>query len=204
MARSALVPSSVSDPTGLDSLERKALKDFARRYKACLDAYLKMVNAIPFTQFVVNATQYQFNLLPDELVNMIDSTNAIIDSVLMQGGRSSLWIFDSYIRPAYQRGTAQTYANLSIQSTEYNTARPQLESVLFSDPYQRRLGLVRARQFELMQGLSADLKRELAQTLTEGLGRGIGPLEISKNITERLDVSQSRADRRCRWQRSPV
>jgi hypothetical protein len=71
---------------------------------------------------------------------------------------------DLYVQPAYQQGTAQSVANLSVQSAEYALSRPSLESVLLSDQYRRRIGRERSRQFEDMQGLTAWMKNDLGRT----------------------------------------
>lgn len=69
------------------------------------------------------------------------------------------------------------------------------ESMLFSPPVQRRLGLVYARVFNQMKGLSDSSKSDLAETLTRAMADGVGIPEITKRIKGRLNVSYSRARR---------
>jgi len=84
--------------------------------------------------------------------------------------------------------------NIAAQSKDYAKSRPDLESLLTSPPYQRRLGLLRAREFEGMKGLSDDIKKDMAQVLTDGLGRGLNPRDIAENLTKRTGIHQSRAE----------
>lgn len=97
--------------------------------------------------------------------------------------------------PAYEKGSGAAWRNLGVQSTEYAALRPTLTSLLQSAPYQNRIGLIRAREFELMKGLSANVKQGLSQQLTAGLAQGIGPREIAKNITAQTGIEERRAER---------
>ncbi len=194
MARSAVLPASITDPSGLDGLERRALKEMHRKFMQCLVFYKELVNGIQFETIETNAKRYVFQTLPATLSNMMDVTNSAIDRIMLEGGQSNVWLFDAYVQQAVRNGTGKAHANLSAQVTEYALARPSLESVLFSPPYQKRLGFVAAREFQQMQGISGDVKKELAQTLTDGLARGLGPLEISKNLQTRIAVPEARAN----------
>ena len=145
--------------------------------------------------YAANATVYRFELDESILDRINQEIGLLIDAILLQGGQRSLWFLESYVRPAYQQGTAQSAANLTVQSAEYALARPTLETVLLSDPYQRRIGMLRARVFEEMQGLTAYMKTDLSRTLSQGMSLGKNPRVIAKDIRARIGVSQSRADR---------
>ena len=43
------------------------------------------------------------------------------------------------------------------------------------------MALVHARVFEEMKGLTADVKRDMARVLTDGVGRGLNPRDIARN-----------------------
>jgi len=64
-----------------------------------------------------------------------------------------------------------------------------------SEPYQRRMTLVYTRVFEEMKGLSAEVKRNMARVLTEGIGRGLHPSVVAKNLTAQAGVEKRRANR---------
>ncbi|EJO9495211.1 minor capsid protein, partial [Cronobacter sakazakii] len=63
------------------------------------------------------------------------------------------------------------------------------------EAYQSRLILVRAREFEEMKGLSNQIKADLSRVLTDGIGRGLNPREVARNITAQTDIERSRANR---------
>ena len=194
MARSPVLPRSLDDPTGLDAAERRAIADFADRLGKCKAAYLDMLDKIEFDTFVTNATRYEFRTDPANLGDMFEQAGMIVDAVMLEGGARHLWFSIDYVLPAYQKGTGATFANLSAQSAEYKAARVNLQNLFSSAAYQRRIMFLQAREFEEMQGLSADVKKELSRTLAEGLARGKGPDEIADMITDRTDVLESRAN----------
>lgn len=195
MARAPIVPTNLADPGGIDRAERRAIKDFSARIRLIRAAYLDLLDRINFNAIEVNVTRYEFLTLPEVLGQMLSETGDLVDQILLEGGERSLWFSVGYVIPAYEQGTAQSWRNLGVQSTEYAAVRPALANVLFSEPYQRRLGLVRAREFELMKGLSGTVKQQMAQTLTAGLAQGIGPREIAKNLTAQAGVEDRRAER---------
>jgi SPP1 gp7 family putative phage head morphogenesis protein len=197
---SPILPRTLDDPTGQDARERRAIADFKSRMLNIQRGMLRILDAQPYQVITINAAElalnetiYRFEL--DE--NILDRINAeigiLIDAILLQGGQRALWFMDLYVQPAYQQGTAQSVANLSVQSAEYALSRPALESVLLSDPYRKRIGLVRAREFENMQNLTAWMKNDLSRTLSQGMSLGQNPRVIAKSIRERIGVSQSRA-----------
>lgn len=77
----------------------------------------------------------------------------------------------------------------------YAAGRESLASILESDPYQQRMALVHARVFEEMKGLTAEVKRDMARVLTDGVGRGLNPLDIARNLTDQTGIEKRRANR---------
>ena len=89
MARQPIIPKSVSDPTGLDSLNRRALKEMKRKFSQINALYLDFLDRIPFEAIAVNKI-YQFNLLPSEFQAMLNNANQDIEQILTQGGKDNL------------------------------------------------------------------------------------------------------------------
>lgn len=193
MGRSPILPRSLTDPAQTDAMERRAMADFNRRIAAAGKLYVSLLDQIPFDEVVTNARRYEFRLLPSVLSSLLERTGQLVDQLLLQGGQSGLWFLRSYVEPAVQKGTEQARVNLAVQSAGYAATRPTLQAVLLSEPYQRRIGLVAAREYELMQGLTAEVKSGLSQVLTQGLATGIGPREIGKQLTEQVGIKQRRA-----------
>lgn len=196
MARSPIIPTSTDDPTGQARRESAAIKEFHRRINGIERDTIALLNRIPVQAVTVNAEYYRFELDEFVLANMNAELARIIDAWLIANGTvQTLWFVTGYINPAYQQGTAQTHTNLSVQSAEYALSRPTLETVLLSPPYQRRIGLVRARAFEEMVGLTDWMKSDLGSTLARGMAAGKNPRVIAKEISARIDVADFRAER---------
>jgi SPP1 gp7 family putative phage head morphogenesis protein len=187
-----ILPSNKADPTGADALERKAMKDFARRVNLVTKAYQAALDKIPAT-LAVNA-RYEYQLNPSVLSMILADASYLVDQIMLEGGEYGLWFY-TYVEQAAARGTGQTYANLSQQSAAYAAGRESLAAILISEPYQRRMALVNAREFEEMKGLTAQMKADMTRILTDGLGRGLPPREVARNLTEQAGIEKGRANR---------
>lgn len=193
MPRVPILPASSSDPTGVDRLERGAMREFDRRMRKIRDGYLAALDRIP-AQPVVNE-QYTYRLDQALLSAIFADTNLMVDEILQEGGERDLWFFESYVGVAYIRGTAQTHANLAQQSPAYRAGRESLDVLLRSDAYRARMALLRAREFEEMKGLSGQVKADMARILAEGMGRGKNPREIARDLTAQTGIEARRGHR---------
>ncbi|WP_272682867.1 phage minor head protein [Providencia sp. PROV119] len=191
--RTAIRVGTKADPTAVDKLERGAMKAFAKRIKKVSQGYIQLLNRIP-SEPVVNK-KYQFDLDPNYLSIILRDGELMVDEVLLQGGEFNNFFFNEYVSTAYERGTAQEYANLAQQSTVYAATQQSVATILLSEPYQLRMALVRARVFEEMKGLSAQVKADMARILTDGIARGLNPREVARNLNEQSGIEIRRANR---------
>lgn len=186
-----IYPSNDADPTAQARRESAAAAALRRKVRQAARLYRQLLDRIEFRVIETNARVYEFRTLPAVLELMIAETDRLVDEIFLR----DRWFFDSYIEPAYIQGTNQSMANLAAQSAAYRATRPTLQQLLMSEPYQRRLGLLRAREFELMKGFTAETRTALAGALTRGLATGLGPKVIAKDIAKATGVSERRADR---------
>lgn len=191
--RPALLPKSLVDPTGMDSLERSAMREFSTRINKVLRAYKDALERIP-AEPVVNA-KYTFRLDSFLLGTILAQLDAEVNAILLEGGEQSLWFTESYVAVAAARGTSQAYHNLAVQSPAYREGRGTIAQLLNSQPYIRRMALVRAREFEEMKGLTGNVKANMGRVLTDGIGRGLSPREIARSLTEQAGIEKGRANR---------
>lgn len=182
-----ILPSDPADPSGQDRRERGAMAEMSKRVRRCGKAYRESLSRITF--LAVNAKAYEFLNSPDAIDMLLAELAQIVEQTMTSGGR---WLFTGYVRPAYQQGTSRAQANISNQSKVYRDARG-LEQLLTSDPYLKRLSLLRGRVFNEMAGIVGDIQTTLARTLTQGLADGVGPLEIASRITESTGIVERRA-----------
>ena len=188
-----ILPGNLSDPTGADRLERGAMNEFSRRIKRIAKAYQSILDRIPASPAV--NLRYTFDLDTSLLSMLLENASALVDEILYGGNETNFWFWRDYVNQAYQRGTAQEFTSLSQQSAVYAAGRENLQQLLLSEPYQRRLLLVRTRVFEEMKNLSARTKSDMARILTDGIGRGQNPRDIAKRLTEQTGMEIGRAKR---------
>jgi len=169
------------------------MNEFSRRVKRIAKAYQSILDRIPASPAV--NLRYTFDLDTSLLSMLLENASALVDEILYGGNETNFWFWRDYVNQAYQRGTAQEFASLSQQSTVYATGRENLQQLLLSEPYQRRLLLVRTRVFEEMKNLSARTKSDMARILTDGMGRGQNPRDIAKRLTEQTGMEIGRAKR---------
>src|SRR5690606_35387429 len=170
-----ILPSDSDDPAGVDRLEGGAINEFSRRLKKVRKSYRNGLNrlhgeAAPNGRYVFRLDRYALGTL----LNQLDME---VHSILLEGGEERLWLFERFVSVAATRGTAQEFANLAQQSPAYRSGRGSLQEILRSEPHQRRMALTRSRVFEEMKGLSGQVKADMARVLTDGIGRGLNPLE---------------------------
>lgn len=151
-----------------------------------------------------NESVYNYNINEMEMNRISREIGDIFNRLLMidangnlvvaETGRQ-LWFMNGYVNPSYKRGTEQAFNNLSMQSDAYASAVQSPGQVIISPQYQRRVGLVASREFELMEGFTADVIKEARLVLGDGIALGKSPREISKQLKSRIQVTQSRANR---------
>lgn len=193
MARAPILPASPADPTSVDRLERGAMLEFGRRMRKIRNAYVAALGRIP-AELAVNK-RYAYRLDQAILALVLGDAAREADAQLLEGGELGVWFFSAYALAAYQRGTAQTFANLAQQSAAYKAGQDSLANILRSEPYRRRIALIAAREYEEMQGLSGTVKANMARILTDGIGRGQNPRVIAKALTEQAGIEARRANR---------
>lgn len=188
-----ILPRDANIPTGTADLQRSASADFARRLRRVQRGWISLLDDIPVS-VVVNA-RYNFDINQVLLSRLLDAGSALIDDELLEGGEFAPWFFEQYVAPAYARGTAQEFANLASQAPEYLARKGTAQELLVSPPYQRRLVLLRAREFEEMKGLSGGVKADMSRVLTDGVARGLNPRDIAKNLSAQTSIDIRRARR---------
>ncbi|NYT54522.1 phage head morphogenesis protein [Eoetvoesia caeni] len=168
------------------------MREFAKRMRKIRDGYIAVLKRIP-AELAVNE-RYTFRLDQYVLEALYAELSIVVDSVLLEGGARDNWFLRAYAEVSYQRGTAQAHVNLAQQSEAYKAGRMSLDSLLRSPPYQARVALVRARAFEEMKGLAADVKARMGRILADGIGRGKNPTVIAKELTSQSEgISAGRA-----------
>ena len=148
-----------------------------------------------------NATRYDYQVSSALMDRTMDAINQILTDDLLSGSdfwTTRFWL-NSHIAESVTDGTLESLesAVLITQGTpvESKIAILDAQQQLASPVYQDRLRLVYGRTFELMKGLTSDMRSQLRMTLTEGVARGVGIRDLTGMINKRLSVGLVRAER---------
>lgn len=183
-----------ADPAKLGSKVTAAEKEVRRkirRIKKHVDDWVAMV---PRQERTVNKV-YTYDLDEELYRRLVNDIGSVLDSEWLAGGETELWLLREYVQPAYNQGIAQAVASLSAQSEIIKLSRESAQSIMYEPAYLKRIGLVRARLFEEMQGFTDSTRKDLAETLARSMGAGHGAERVRDDIMRRIGISESRAMR---------
>lgn len=141
--------------------------------------------------YQVNAGAYIYDMTATQLADLLQRMQIILDDALLEGGSNNLWAL-SYVSDEYERGTHQAFTNLSVQSPIYEQ-QTTLQQLLSSPAYQNQVAAAYVSTYSDWLLESDRARGDLANVISDAVGRGINPRETAKIISQRLDVSMSRA-----------
>lgn len=173
---------NIHDPTQQKGREKRAYADFRRRLRAInSEIQERVIDQLQPREIAVNGLRayllnaekvyiYELDYLQ---LRRIDETIAeIIQRIMMQRGEQYDNWFQAYTAEAYQQGAAYAQSSLAVQSAVYASAYSDIESVLFTPEYQRRIAVVTSRTFNSMEDFTDDLitttRRILGDTIAQG------------------------------------
>ena len=176
---------NILDPTQQKGREKRAYADFRRRLRAInTEIQERVVDQLRPLEIAVNGLRayllnaekvyiYELDYLQ---LRRIDETIAeIIQRIMMQRGEHwDVWM-QAYTAEAYQQGAAYAQSSLAVQSAVYASAYSDIESVLFTPEYQRRIAVVTSRTFNSMEKFSGDLITTTRQILGDTIAQGKSP-----------------------------
>ncbi len=191
-----MAPRNLQAPTQTSRQLQKATRQIDEAMAELRRRVIRRFEEVPYYTTTgnglhANRETYHYLLDEDVLANLSEYILAMIDELVMRGDNGSPII----IRPAeqaYQSGAAYQVSNLQAQTEAF---RRTLEQTLLSTPYRTRIGLVRARVFEEMQGFTAATRTDLQRVLADGMARGLSPRDIVGQINARTGVDERRAEK---------
>mgnify|MGYP006935473849 CR=1 FL=1 len=190
----APLPPNPANPIGGTALITAARRDVNRSLAATRRWLLDQLAAIPVTRIEVNSSpQAPLAVNASTYEYIIDTfrLKGIVDELRRRLGGTSEPVVSRAVS-GYEIGTAAEVTALGAITQDYTRTVMQ---VLASDPWQRRVALVRARVFEEMEGFVGETATDLARVLSNGVEGGFNPITVAKDITARFGVAQSRAER---------
>lgn len=176
---------NILDPTQQKGREKRSYADFRRRLRA-INAEIQelvidqlqpreiAVNGL--RAYLLNAERVYIYELDYLQLRRIDETIAeIIQRIMMQRGEQYDNWFQAYTADAYQQGAAYAQSSLAVQSAVYASAYSNVDSVLFTPEYQRRIAVVTSRTFNSMEGFTDDLITTTRRILGDTIANGKSP-----------------------------
>lgn len=145
----------------------------------------------PGTLYQVNAGTYIYDMTAAQLAYLLQRVQLILDDALLEGGSQNLWALQ-YVAAEYERGTHQAFTNLSVQSPVY-AQQTTLAQLLSTPAYQNQIAAAYVSTYSEWKGISDAARADLANVISDAIGRGISPRETAQIISKRLDVSMSQA-----------
>ncbi|MCU6669922.1 phage minor head protein [Enterobacteriaceae bacterium H4N4] len=153
--------------------------------------FLSHVNGEDLTLYQVNAGKFIYDMSPQELADLLVIVQTILDDHLLEGGEQKHWAFD-YVAAQAQRGTLEAFNNLSQQSQVY-ASQTTLQQLLSSPAYQNQIASAYISTYSDWILESDRARGDLANIISDAIGRGVNPRETANVISKRLDVSMARA-----------
>lgn len=104
-----------------------------------------------------------------------------------------------YIDSAYKSGLRKTDQQLRRGKIRDKHGKkipaPQrgIDSVFLAPIHADRVGLIYARQFSLLQGVTEDMDSKIGSVLAKGIADGQGPMAVAREMTRQVDISLARA-----------
>lgn len=141
--------------------------------------------------YQVNAGTYIYDMTAAQLADLLQRVQLILDDHLLDGGSQNLWSL-SYVAAEYERGTRQAFTNLSVQSPIYEQ-QTTLAQLLSSPAYQNQIAAAYVSTYSDWKGISDAARADLANVVSDSIGRGVNPRETARIISKRLDVSMAQA-----------
>lgn len=207
LIRTPVIPRNKADPTQSSRPVNRIFRDIDDRYyriklalKQLFDERLTGRERASNQQshavhgniiYQVNAGAYIYDMTATQLADLLQRMQIILDDALLEGGSNNLWAL-SYVADEYERGTHQAFTNLSVQSPIYEQ-QTTLQQLLSSPAYQNQVAAAYVSTYSDWLLESDRARGDLANVISDAVGRGINPRETAKIISQRLDVSMSRA-----------
>lgn len=141
--------------------------------------------------YQVNAGTYIYDMTAAQLADLLQRVQMILDDSLLDGGSNNLWALE-YVTAEYERGTHQAFTNLSVQSPIYEQ-QTTLTQLLSRPAYLNQIAAASVSTYSDWRLESDKARGDLANVISDAIGRGINPKETARIISSRLDVSMSRA-----------
>jgi SPP1 gp7 family putative phage head morphogenesis protein len=190
------------DPTRQAGARSKAEAEFMRRLRDAENLIIEFMMSLQPEKTIVkdgpviNRAVYKYELDATRLKQLEEFIRDTLNQNLLEGNDRSF--LSKHVGQSYLKGTslsASRIRRLAAQAGETQLTLSQLdiENIVNTPAFQKRVGLVLQRTFNDMEKFNGDLSVDLSRVIADGMTRGISPRSVAKSIQDKFDTSHSRA-----------
>jgi len=194
MPKYPTLPRNTENPVGGARLQQQTVSRLKRGLRDVRRWVLERFKEIPKRDVTINAQVpgYAVNETRYDYLISVEELRLIVEEIRRRLG---IEVPPDYIadqaRRAYEAGTGTAVAQLAALTDDYTR---EITQVLASEPWQRRVALIRSRVFEQMESFNGDTATELGRVLSQGVEDGLNPRDVAKDIRKRFGISERRAE----------
>jgi len=194
MPKYPTLPRNTENPVGHARLQQQTVSRLKRGLRDVRRWVLERFEEIPKREvtinaqvpgYVVNETRYEYLISVEELRLIVEEIRRRLGIEVPPDYMAAQTVL------AYEAGTGTAVAQLAALTDDYTR---EITQVLASEPWQRRVALIRSRVFEQMQGFNGDTATELGRVLSQGVEDGLNPRDVAKDIRKRFGIAERRAE----------
>ena len=105
----------------------------------------------------------------------------------------SAWDGENFIRQGAGKGIE--HADTELARAGIDPGDSDVVTILRQPVHRDKLELMFTRNFDELEGITSAMEQQLERELSEGLASGVGPDEIARNMSERVDgIKRNRAN----------
>lgn len=201
---------SRTDPTGTKNIRNafeKALVARFRKIKSLINQAIvqndvfglknriigdSVPNVILMDASVPPARAYEFARSADKVDQFMTWLSAMVDETVLEivpganvkSSAQMAWS-NTYIDTAYQKGIRD--AGNKMRKEGASVAESWINSSFNRPVHADRLGLIYTRTFSDLNGITKTMDQQISRILAQGIGEGRGPMDIARELNERVD-----------------
>lgn len=178
------------DPTRTTTLRKRFEQDVNARFRQMRGG----VNRY----FQDNAERFQFvrdDQKVAEFMRWLEQEQSLVLGVQrgadIASAASQSWA-NEYVAEAYHSGVNQSASKLRAAGADVDMS--WVSNALRRPAHAERMSLIYSRVYSELHGITEAMDQQISRILSEGIGRGLNPMELARQINEKVDsIGRNRA-----------
>lgn len=180
------------DPTMTTTLRRQFEGALAKRFRKLKGAINTLLITDDAFGLRTNRTDFRFLRSGDKVAAFQEWLKEQQDAGILEltpgvpAARAAETSWASvYVRSAYHKGMSRSASQLRKEGV---SVAPSWVVDAFTRPFHvDRVGLAYTRVFQELEGITAEMDRQISRTLAQGLSQGTGAVQLAKELNDRVD-----------------